>query len=187
MLAPLIACGCEAAHRVLDVLISPGAGAGHELFESSESGSGYVPLLFAVGVALIIVVLGSYLFGPARRGQIRPPAWAFAALPLAGFALQELLESFLAHGHLSWSVLLCREFVIGLALQLPFAAAAFLFARALCRVARALGCLDGNRRPGVLLAWSATGWVSVENERRSRWWLSGGAEPTRGPPLLAAR
>src|SRR3990172_8727238 len=73
---------------------------------------------------------------PARRGRA-PAAWPFAAVALGGFAVQEHLERLVHTGEppllVTWPV-----FLLGLALQLPFALAAYLVARALLHVAQAL-------------------------------------------------
>jgi hypothetical protein len=61
---------------------------------------------------------------------------------------QELLERLLHTGHLPWATVLQPAFLIGLALQLPFALAALLLAWALDSAAQAVGdALASRPRP----------------------------------------
>jgi hypothetical protein len=55
------------------------------------------------------------------------------------FCLQEILELSLHSGTFGWRAVLAPTFLPGLALQLPFALAAYLVARILLRAATALG------------------------------------------------
>ena len=76
----------------------------------------------------------------ARGRRARPlPAWAFALLPLVGFAVQEHVERWLYSGVVPWHEALAPTFLPGLALELPFAALAYLAARLLLRTAERLG------------------------------------------------
>jgi hypothetical protein len=60
-------------------------------------------------------------------------------LPPAAFFAQEFVERLVHTGHASWTIALQPAFLLGLALQLPFALAALLVAWMLDRAARAIG------------------------------------------------
>ena len=71
----------------------------------------------------------------------------FAALPMLGFTLQELLERWLSGAGFPWWMVLQPTFRVGLALQIPFAIAAFLIARFAQRGAERAGLrCDRSRR-----------------------------------------
>ncbi len=75
----------------------------------------------------------------------RPPARVFAIVPIIGFLLQEHLEHIVAARELEVTFFLTAPFLLGLALQVPFALAALLVARLIlglvARVVRAVGVL----------------------------------------------
>ena len=60
-------------------------------------------------------------------------------LPPVAFGAQEVTERLVHTGQIPWTVVLQPAFLIGLALQLPFALAALLLAWALDFAARAVG------------------------------------------------
>jgi hypothetical protein len=133
---PLTAAGVLCAH----------AAAYRALGAPSEGVHGYLahaPQLVAVlgSVALAALVVES-------RAATRS-AWPFAAVALSAFACQEHVERLAHTGELPW--LLTRPvFLLGLALQLPFALAAWLLARLLLRV-RAAPRARPPRVPALLL------------------------------------
>ncbi len=100
---------------------------------------------------------------PRRRCSGRPaattsparPHRSFAVVPLVGFLLQEHLEHLVAARELEVTFFLSTPFVLGLALQIPFAFAALVVARLIlgfvARVARAIGTLP---RLGALASLS---------------------------------
>jgi hypothetical protein len=124
-LLPLLLMGSEAAHTLVE-RFAPASYEGRELGVPGA----IVPLALAVLVAGVAA--------EAPRPQRRLPFWPAALLPLALFAVQEHVEYALGHGHLAWELAAQWPFLAGLALQLPFAAAAYLLARGLLRLARAL-------------------------------------------------
>ena len=76
------------------------------------------------------------------------PAWLIALVPLAGFTLQEYAERFAHSGDVPWAAALEATFIVGLALQLPFAALAFVAARALLRtVVAVVAALQKQQQP----------------------------------------
>jgi hypothetical protein len=134
---PLMATGCWAAHAVAyRVVEQPAADPGH----------GYLalaPLALAIGLALgIVAAARSALAGSAPAGA---PVQLFGFLPPLAFTVQEHVEGVL-HGGAVLGTVLEPSFLVGLALQLPFALCALLLARVLSHVAEAAGALL-SRRP----------------------------------------
>lgn len=141
---PLMVASSQVAHVLAYAWVYPSAhvrlaallGNGHGYMVSGR----YFPMLLGMVGALEFVGVGWVLAGSVRRAPQRPvPAWAFALLPVIGFTLQELLERWLSGGSFPWWVVLAPTFHVGLALQLPFALAAFLAARLLLRTAERAG------------------------------------------------
>ena len=134
----LVALGSLLAHQVAYRVVA-GDQAGALL---DATGHDYLKRL-PVGAVLagVCLILGLVLAGADRvqaRRTATVPAWLVAALPMIGFALQEHLERYAASGHVHWGASLEPTFVVGLLLQLPFAAAAYLLARLLLRAAAVL-------------------------------------------------
>jgi hypothetical protein len=124
---PLLAVGWLSAHALA-----------YELVPAAEHGHGYLaqaPLFLTLCAATVSVALAARIAG--RRGRILP-RWLAGALPLLGFAVQEHLERGLALGAVPWGTALEPVFLLGLVLQLPFALAALLVARALTALADAV-------------------------------------------------
>ena len=161
---PLMLAGTEVAHALAFRVVYPSQWARAQALQ--ETGHGYfawLPALAAVGAATLLAAL--FLSGrnavAGRHGAIRTPSLRrFAAMPPLAFVLQEHLERLL-HGVGVFGVVLDPTFLVGLALQAPFALAAYLLARLLLGVAeragRALGrrAASGRRRtPAAGPAWS---------------------------------
>jgi hypothetical protein len=138
---PLMVAGSQVAHVLAYAWVYPQAHVRLSALLASGHGymlgaAGYLPLLLGMFGAVELVAVGWVLAGTVRRSLQRPvPAWAFALLPIVGFALQEILERWLSGGSFPWWVVLQPTFGIGLALQLPFGLLAFLLARLLLRTA----------------------------------------------------
>lgn len=134
---PLEAAGSLLAHSLAYTLVEPGAAERARLLRST--GHGYLaaaPVLLAGCAALVTAALVAYALR-GRRGAASPlPAWPLALVPLAGFALQEQLERLASGAPLD---AFQPTFLVGLALQLPFALAAVLLARRLARAAESVG------------------------------------------------
>jgi len=135
----LMSAGSLAAHSLAYRLVDPNPVERADLL--ARTGHGYLsamPALLAALVAIGIVALVGLALG-AARGDRRPGlAWYLALLPLIGFALQEHLERLVA-GDSVTTVVLQPTFLVGLALQIPFALAALWTARVLARAATSLG------------------------------------------------
>ena len=138
---PLILAGSEIAHVLVYRWVYPDA---HVRFEALvRTGHGYMSLLpFALGVVGAVTAL-SLVIGVLDAARGRPgrplPAWAFALLPFAAFALQEHLELWLYSGVVPWHEYAAPTFLPGLGLQIPFGLAAYLVVRLLLRAAERLG------------------------------------------------
>ncbi len=185
---PLILAGSQVAHVLAYRWVYPDARV--RLVALVRSGHGYMSLLpFAFGVAAAVTLLSLVVAATdATRGRRgRPlPAWAFALLPLFAFTVQEHLERWLYSGVVPWHEVAAPTFLPGLALQLPFGAAAYVVARLLLRAAervgRALAPLPPRRRSPLLLPVGAP--TAAPALLRSPLISRGLAK--RGPPLLLA-
>ncbi len=156
---PFMAAGCLAAHSLAYHLVS-----------APEERHGYLafaPLFLGVLAALALV-------GAVRRGRVRSPL-AFAALPPLAFVVQE-------HAERLELVVTEPAFLLGLALQLPFALAALVAARAFLgvadRVIEALAARPPTRRAAVAAESAAV--VDVP-----RVTLLAGSRSSRAPPAVA--
>lgn len=101
---------------------------------------GYAPALIVWGLALVLAGLVLWV-GEGLRGRrpSPPPLRLFALLPPVGFAVQEHLERLIGTGGIPHDLALEPTFLVGLALQLPFAIVALLLAHALHAVGFGLG------------------------------------------------
>jgi hypothetical protein len=138
---PLAVASWLGAHCFAYWLVAPRAGDHMGVHaEDGHAWLGYTPALAIWGLALLVtgVVL---CVGEGLRGQrpSRPPVRLFALLPSAGFAVQESVERLIASGSIPYDLVFEPTFLIGLALQLPFAVAALLLTRALYALAFELG------------------------------------------------
>jgi hypothetical protein len=93
---------------------------------------GYTPAIVVWGFALVACGLVLCVGGGLRGHRpSRPPLKLFALLPPAGFVVQEHVERLVGTGSIRLDLMLEPAFLVGLALQLPFALAALLLACAL--------------------------------------------------------
>jgi hypothetical protein len=139
---PLSAAGMLLAHQFAWQL------GGHE--HAGEAAHGYLQygaVFAALGVATLVVAATSQLIrGVAGAGVAQAPsARVFAIVPIIGFLVQEHLEHVVAERELEVTFFLTVPFLLGLALQVPFALAALLVARLIlgmvASVVRAVGSL----------------------------------------------
>lgn len=114
---PLVAGSVLSAHAVSYTLVGAPGGGVHDYLAHAPQVVAVLATLAACGLAL--------------HGRGRGPApWHYAGLALPAFAAMEHLERIAHTGDVPW--LLTRpEFLLGLALQLPAAAAVWVLARAL--------------------------------------------------------
>jgi hypothetical protein len=136
----LMSIGSLAAHSLAYRLVEPDAGARAEALAGTGHGYlAYAPFLVASALAVVAAALAAAAVRGARGTPITAPStWQLALLPPLGFALQEHLER-IASGSGVGHLLAEPAFLVGLALQLPFALVALLAARELTRAAASLG------------------------------------------------
>lgn len=129
---PLSAAGMLLAHQLTWGV----AGHGHD----DEVAHGYLRYgaVFVALAAAVIAVATTRNFVRSIGGEVAevPSAVTFAVMPIVGFVFQEHLEHLVAARELELSFFLSPPFVVGLALQLPFALAALLVARLILRAIR---------------------------------------------------
>jgi hypothetical protein len=144
---PLAIASWLGAHCVGYALVSPGAEESMGMHaEHGHAWLGYTPALAVWGLAVLVagfvLCVGEGLRG-RRRG--RPPVLLFGLLPPVGFAAQEHLERLISTGSVPHDLVLEPTFLLGLALQLPFALAALLLTRALYTIGFSLGLALADR------------------------------------------
>ena len=184
---PLMLAGSQVAHVLAYRIVYPQASV--RLRDLVETGHGYMsslPLALGVAGAIVVLSLAATAADAARGRGVRPlPVWAFALLPVVGYAIQEYLERWLTWGFFPWSAGLQPTFVIGIALQVPFGALAFVAARFLLRSAKRLGRrLSRVSPPRVRLA-PPVALVPVAQPLPPLASLLSRRLGRRGPPLLA--
>jgi hypothetical protein len=180
---PLMLAGMLAGHALgYRLAISDPHARADALAHSGHGYFSYVP--FALAVCLGVLLAGLALQAlSAFRGEPRRPATSpvIVLLPPAAFMAQELLERFLHTGHVPWTSVLQPAFLLGLALQLPFALAALLLAWVLDSAARAVGhALASAPRPSFHVFVPTP--VRVSTAPRPTGLARGYGE--RAPPLL---
>jgi hypothetical protein len=183
--APLVAAGTLGGHVLGYRFALADSAERAQLLEGT--GHGYLdhaPLVLGLCVALAGVAL--LLLGIAAASgkpmTVTAP-WLFALLPPAVFTGQEHVERLLHGGHPEWTTALEPPFLVGLLLQLPFAVAAVLLARALAAVAGAIGrALTGGS--GVQRISSVTALACPAAATLPRVRVAGLAYGERGPPSL---
>ena len=165
---PVVASGTFAAH----------AAAYRLLGAPSEGVHGY---LAHVPQLLALLTLPALLAAAVAGRSRTPKAWPFAVAALSTFVLQEHLERLAHTGHVPF--LLDRPvFLLGLALQLPFALVAWLGARWLLRVAQGPGARGLPRVPGLLLPLPEPSGIAPRPSA-----VRSPASPRAPPRLLPAR
>jgi len=154
----------------------------------AETGHAYVAYSsLAAVLCVLFALLGTA--GLVVRPISRPPPsrrllMLFALAPPLGFALQEHLERVLATGDLPFHAALEPTFLVGLLLQVPFALAAIVVARALFAFARGLArALGSVRRPTLASVEISSAPIAEAHRPRLSALAWGYGE--RGPPLRA--
>ena len=136
-------------------------------------------MLAAILVAALVIALARRARGTTRRGA---GACAFFLMPLIAYSSQELIERLLHAESFPFQAALEPRFLLGLALQLPFALAAFALGWLLLRLGtRLLRLLARHPQPALPLAraWTPQRDFSPPIPALAR------GHPLRGPPLLA--
>lgn len=130
---PLLAAGLLAGHDVsYRLVVADSVARDHFLDRTGHSYLAVAPLLGALAATLVVAAL-AWRATTSLRGHpgATAPAWLFAALAPLAFTLQEHLERLVHDGAFPWQLALEPVFLVGLALQLPFALAALAMARVL--------------------------------------------------------
>jgi hypothetical protein len=175
---PVAAAATVAAHALDYRLVVPDAGARRALLAATGHAYGeWTTVALSIAGAAALVLAGDALAG-RRRGPA-PSARAFLLVPPLAFVLQEHAERIPHDGTIPWGAILEPTFLPGLLLTVPFGAAAFVAARLLLRVARALARVVAPppRALGVLAP--AVPALDLELPRLS---VLATRAPTRGPP-----
>lgn len=158
----------------------------HEHTEVAHGYLRYAAVFFALAVAVVLVAATRQLVQTVggHPGTI-PSPWPFAVIPIVGFVLQEHLEHLVAARELDLAFFASPPFLVGLALQVPFACAALIVARVVVgaiNTAVTVVRSAGIRWPWRFLVASPSAPLSTPAPER-RWLLRSCAG--RAPPLLA--
>jgi hypothetical protein len=162
---PFAAAGWLGGHAVAYVLVAPdGDHRAHLLSESGHDYLGVAPVVLACAVTLVVAGLALAIRAGFRgTARERVPVWPLALVPLFGFAVQEHLERLIELNAFPISAALEPTFLVGLALQLPFALAAVAFARAVLavghRIGRGLAARRSARPRAHPRSWRLPGWL----------------------------
>jgi hypothetical protein len=178
---PIAVIGCQSAHAATNVLLGSPESARSELLLRHGPGAGLVPLLACVALAAVAAGLTGRAAGAWSAGQTAAARLPFAIIAPALFVVQEHVETLFRTGAAPIGTVVEPTFLPGLALQIPFAIAAYAIARALIRLAdgvRALVSSRGHvpRRAARIAVRPAS--LAAPRSERYRWAHSG-----RAPPL----
>jgi len=183
--AALTLAGSLAAHFLAYRIASPHDHERERLLEGTGHGYlNYVPVILACLLALVAVGLGGEIAHAIRGGSRRPVrVWQFGLVPFVAFVLQEHLERYFHSGGVPLDLALEPLFLIGLALQAPFALAALAACRALLgfahRAGRALGSLPSlPRLRSEPVSWPVSDYRFSLSSPFAR------CNPKRGPPAF---
>jgi hypothetical protein len=134
------------------------------------------------GVLVVLALASEFVNALTPRRTARPSLLPFAVLAPAIFASQEHIERLLQDGVFPWSAALDATFLVGLLLQLPFAALAYFLARLMLGVVRSIRRRLSNPppRPRALEAPVSRFTLHVARPRVGILALGYGS---RGPPL----
>jgi hypothetical protein len=189
--ASLLVCvaGWLIAHSLAYRLIASGDEGSGTLVEQTGHGHlAFSPYLMAVSATVLLLALvGAVVAGVARRPRPAVPWAPFVVLPPLDFICHMLLESVPYGRVVSVDVALEAVFLLGLALQVPFALAALLLARTALAWAEGLGralTLRWRPRPLALASPAPPRLLSGSEHRPIITALASGYSQ-RGPPSSA--
>jgi hypothetical protein len=140
---PLAVLGALAGHEAgYRVAVADAHERAHLLEQTGHGYLAYMPI--AVGAGLALAVLGfAATIRPTHGRHGSAPAWLVAVLPPLVFVLQEHVERYTRHGEIEWATGSQPAFLVGLAMQIPFALLAALVAAGLGRLAERVAALIG--------------------------------------------
>jgi hypothetical protein len=181
---PIAVAGSESAHAIANIVLGAPDGGRTELFQGGP-GAGALPLLASPAVAAILAGLAGRATGIWSASHLAATRLPFALLAPALYLVQELVETVLRTGAPPFGTVLEPTFLPGLLIQIPFAIAGYVVARALIRLADGVRALVAARRRVPRLATARAQGRPPYGERAPseacRWAYSG-----RAPPLVAA-
>jgi hypothetical protein len=142
---PIAVVGCESAHAFANVVFGAPDHGRAELFQRGP-GAGVLPLLASLAVAAVAAGLAGRATGAWSASHVTAARLPFALLAPALYVVQEHVETVLQAGASPLGTVLQPTFLPGLLLQIPFALAAYVVARALVRLADGVRALVARRR-----------------------------------------
>ncbi len=182
---PLAVIGALAGHALGYRVAVPDAQARGQVLSASGHGYlDYLPLIVGLSSAAVLLAFCAAAVAAFRGRSIGRAAQIelVAAVPPLAFVAQEFLERYLHDGAVHWELLLSAPFLLGLAVQLPFALLVAAIAFALTEVAHRLGtALAARRRRPAPAARFGSFPRSIDLPRLTA--LSRGYTG-RGPPLV---
>jgi hypothetical protein len=155
---PLAIVGSQVAHAAGYRLATGEGELAHALASTGHGYLAYAPLALGICAAVVVLALARELVGAlgGEERAARPSALLFSILAPAIFVAQEHFERLARDGVFPTSLLVEKTFLLGLALQVPFALLAYAIARLLLGATRAVARLLSSPRV-------------VRLRRRSRW------------------
>lgn len=184
LILPLAVVASQLGHAVAYRLVTPDeTERAHELAATGHAYLTYAPMALAIcGVLVVLALASEFVNALTPRRTARPSLLPFAVLAPAIFASQEHIERLLQDGVFPWSAALDATFLVGLLLQLPFAALAYFLARLMLGVVRSIRRRLSNPppRPRALEAPVSRFTLHVARPRVGILALGYGS---RGPPL----
>jgi hypothetical protein len=184
---PLAVVGSQLAHALAYRLATGSERErSHELAASGHGYLAYAPAVLAICAALVVLALCHELravFSGRVWRSSHPSAMSFAVLAPGIFLGQEHFERLLHSGTFASALVFERTFLLGLAMQLPFALIAYVCARLLLGAARAVARLLASPRIVVLHLRSRWAGADVRAPHTRPDGLTLGA---RGPPAFLA-
>ena len=142
--------GSQVAHALSYQWVTPDTSERAQMLASTgHAYLSYAAFALAVGTMLVLAALAVELGHVVRRRDTNaiPSALLFASLAPGIFVCQEHFERWFHDGVFPWDAALQPTFVVGVLLQLPFTAAAYVLARLLLHAVRSIGRLVS--RPAV--------------------------------------
>lgn len=180
---PIAVSGCQSGHAAINALVGAPGGARGELLLQRGPGAGLAPFLACVALAAVAAGLAGRAAGAWSAHNAAAARLPFALVSPVLFVAQEHLETVLRTGAAPIGTVLEPTFLPGLLLQIPFAVAGYLIARALVKLADGVRALVGGRRrvPRRTATPAALRPVSLVAPPggRHRWAHSGRAPPRR--------
>lgn len=187
---PVCVAGWLIAHALAYRLLASGSESSGALVERTGHGHlAFSPYLMAMSLMVLLLALGAAVAaGAGRRARPTVPLAPFAVLPLVDFICHVGLGSLGHGGEVSAGAMLEPVFLVGLAIQVPFALAVLLLTRTALAGAEGLGrglTLRWRPRPRAP-ASPARLRILIATEHRPIVPALASGYAERGPPATAA-